>query len=459
MKKALALALLAIAALLGTIYFLKETPDPGTPNPTAPAVTLEPLKILIDQEDEPVVDVTIDFDGTRQTYAYDTRTRTYGAVDYDARLAFDQTALGRLFDSCTRLVSRKVIDDQPEDRAVYGMDLPACTVTARYTDASSHVIRVGNPSPLGDGYFGMVDDDPAVYLLLSYDVDSFLKKPYDYRSLSLFHDLGDDAEAYSLTVRELLMERREKGRISFRRQPDGADGEVYTIGIQEPVVMNGDEYAFYQKVIRPVFSLKNAKLRLVEDLPPDLGRYGLDEPQTLWIRDDGGATRLLVGKEEDGYVYVMRESVPAVLAVKASALSFFELDYAQVMDRLVWLFNIDTVGSLTVQSAEGTDTLMVMDGGAAFRFNGVEADAELARALYRSAISLQFDNRAEESAADVPPECTLILRMKDGKEHRVSLHSLNERHLEVVRDGVSTGFYVNKSDLQNILSALEALGK
>lgn len=461
MKKALSLvlAVLMIAALLGMMHFLKDVPDQETLNSLAYATTPLPLRVLIDQEEKSVVKVTIDYDGTCQTYVYDARTRTYGAENYDSRLAFDQAALEKLFDSCARLVSRKVIDDKPEDMAIYGMDSPDCTITATYTDDGSHVIRIGGRSPLGDGYFGMIDDDPAIYLLLSYDVDSFLKKPYDYRSYTLFHDLGEDMETYSLTVRELLMERRGKERILLQRQPNGADGEVYTIQIKEPVVMNGDEYAFYQKVIQPIFGLKNAKLRLVEDLPSDLSRYGLEEPQTLWVRDDGGATRLLIGKEEEGYAYVMREGVPAVLSVKASALSFLQLDYAQVMDRLVWLFNIDAVSSLTVQRAERTDTLSVIDDGAAFRFNGTAVDAEVARALYRSAISLQFDNRVEKSAVGTPPECTLILKMKDGKEHTVSLHELNERHLEVARDGVSTGFYVNKSDLQNILSTLEALYK
>lgn len=459
MKKRLpfVLVILLIVGLLGMMYLLQAAPEPRYNEPEAPAVTPEPLLTLIDQETAPAVSVTIDYEGTSQTYAYHAHTQAYEAVGYDARLAFDQTALKKLFGSCTRLVTRKVIDTEPKDLELYGMKEPACTVTAAYMNGKSHVIHVGARSPLADGYFGRVDDDPTVYLLSSYDADLFFKKPYDYRSYALFHELGDDAEAYALTVREILMESCERERIVFWRKPDGADGEVYPIQIKEPVAMNGDEYAFYQKVIQPIFSLQNARLSLVEDLPSDLGRYGLDSPQILGIRDDGGATRLLIGKEEDGRVYVMREGIPAVFSVKASAMVFFNLDYAQVMDRLVWLFNIDMVNSLRIRHSGGEDVLTVHENGSSFHFNGARADTETARTLYRNAISLQFDDRIAQSAADVAPECVLTIQTKDGKKHEIALHELNERHLEVVRDGVSTGFYVNKSDLQSIMSALKAL--
>ena len=47
--------------------------------------------------------------------------------------------------------------------------------------------------------------------------------------------------------------------------------------------------------------------------------------------------------------------------------------------------------------------------------------------------------------------------MLDGTRNRLALYALNERHLEVARDGVTTGFYLNKSGLSDIIRALENL--
>lgn len=450
-------ALAAVLVLLGAMYLLRQEPA-RTPEATQQAEpTPLPMHVLLDAGDTQPELISIDCGGETAEYAFDQEQGAYAAVGYDRRLAFDQDALGRLFDSCSRLVSRKIIDEKPGDLSVYGLDEPMSTVSIAYPDGESREILVGARSPLEDGYFGMLDGDPAVYLLLTYDVESFTKPLADYRTLSLFHDLGDDAENYALSVRELVIEHPQAQRVRFFRPADGADGEVYGIEILEPVEVGGDEYAFYQKVVSPIFSLRNAKLQLVEDLPDDLARYGLETPaSTLLLRDDNGETRLLIGGEEDGRTYLMREGIPAVLSVKSSALSFLALDYAQVMDRLVWLYSIEQVDRLTVSYGGRTDVLEVR-GGTGFWFNGERVDDETGRALYRNAISLTYDDRAPQTAADGTPVCELTFTLLDGRETSLALFALNERHLEVVRDGESTGFYVNKSGLSDIVSALEAL--
>lgn len=452
----IAAALLAVAVLLGAMQLLNQTPQKPMEMATEAPATPAPMRVLIDKQEVVPERVIIAYNGETTGYVINKQTGTYAAENYDERLTFDQAAMERLFTSCMRLVSRKTIDEASSELSIYGMDEPVCVVDVEFQDGERHEIRVGGRSPLGDGYYGMIDNDPAVYLLLTYDVESFLKGLYDYRSYSLFHDLGDDAENYSLTVHELVIDRNQAGRLCFLRPADGANGETYGIEIHEPVKVNGDEYSFYQKVINPIFSLKSAKLRLMEDNPDDLARYGLDTPQTLLVRDDGGQTRLLIGGEEDGRTYVMRDGIPAVLSVKTRALAFMELDYAQVMDRLVWLYSIDQAQSLTVERQGRTDVLEVR-GGTGFWFNGARVDDEKGRALYRSAISLLYDDRAAETAMYKDPECVLTITMLDGTRNRLALYALNERHLEVARDGVTTGFYLNKSGLSDIIRALENL--
>lgn len=456
MKKwvSVAAALAAVLVLLGVMHLLKAPAPEPVETQTQPETTVQPMRVLLDTQGQAPELVTIAVDGETVSYAPD--GEGYAAVNYDDRLAFDQEGLGRLFTSLMRLVSRKTIDEAPESLSVYGMDEPVSVVTARYRDGSHHEVRVGARSPLEDGYYGMLDDDPAIYLLPTYDVESFLKKRADYRAYSLFHEFGDDAENYALSVRELLIDRGDEGRTRFLRPADGADGQVYGIEIHEPVRVAGDEYAFCQQVIKPLFSLKRARLELAEDLPNDLSRYGLDAPATLFVKDDNGKTRLLIGTEQNGRTYLMREGVPAVLSVKSSALAFLALDYAQVMDRLVWLYPITEVDSLTVERAGRTDVLEVRSG-AGFWFNGARVEDETGRALYRSAISLMYEDRAAETVMHSEPECTLIFTMLSGEQTSLALYALNERHLEVARNGQTTGFYINKGGLGDIVSALEAL--
>lgn len=451
------LAVLAIAVLLSMMHFLQNAPRAAAPNSAVSTDITMPLHVLVDKEDAPAMEVVLSHRGETVTYVQD--AQVYKAKGYDDRLSFDQTSLRNLFSACSRLLSRKIIDAQPEDLSTYGMEDPVCMVRITYADGEKHVIRIGNRSPLEDGYFGTLDDDPAIHLLTTYDVDLFLKTLKDYRSFSLLHPLGSEAEAYSLTVRELCMDRGEGGKISLYRAPDSVNGDIYNIQILEPVEVNGSEYDFLQKVVKPLFSLSHARVELVEDLPNELSRYGLDSPRTLYVRDDAGATRLMIGDEENGRTYLMREGVPAVLSVETSALNFLNLDYAQIMDRLVWLYNIDQVQNLTVEHAGVTDVLEIRNEGKDFLFNGVFVADDVGRALYRNAISLEFDGRTNASMDRHIPECRLIITLNDGRREELTLYRLNERHLEVARNGSSTGFYTSQKGLQEIINVLEALRK
>lgn len=456
MKRILPILLLiaAIAILSGTIFYLTKEPASENEQIDVLAATPSPLAVLIDQSEHPAVEVELNNNGQPITYIYDSQSKLYKAKDYDSRLSFDQTLLGNLFGACTRLVSRKVVDAALTDLSIYGLDSPSCTVSILYADGQRHALQIGAHSPLNDGYYGLMDDEPAVQLLLSYDTELFQKSLKDYRSFTLFHSLGEDAEAYSLTVRKLLIDRGEAGKLVVFRAPDSANGEVHDVQILEPVVVNGSEYDFSQKIIQPLLSLSNAKLELVEDLPENPAQYGLDKPCVLYVRDDGGETRLLIGNNDGDRTYIMRDNVPAVLSVKTSALRFLTLDYAQIMDRLVWLYNVDQVQSLTIERGESLYVLKVEDNGKRFLLNGASVETEAGRAIYRAAISLQYTDRAEREETNHEAECTLTLLMKNGQSTCLSLYALNERHLGVERDGEWSGFYISKSGLQELDGAL-----
>lgn len=453
MKKALPFiaAIVLAGVLLGAMYLLEQKPPEPAVQEEETAGAVPMVLTAVIEETHPPTCVSIAYNDQAATFIR--QEDRYGVEGYDPRLTFDQDALANLFSSCTRLTSRKTVDVNPLDLATYGLDQPACTVTAQYADGAEHRIVIGARSPLDDGYYGRIDDQPAVQLLLSYDVDLFMKTLYDYRTCFLFHDLGNDAESYALTVEELFIEKASGERLRFQRQPAEADGRVYTIQIKEPATIGGDENAFYQKLIGPIFSLKNARLTLVEDSPSDLNRYGLDRPGIISLKDAGGETKLLVGRTENDRTYLMREDVPAVLSVKASALSFMNVDHAEVMDRLVWLFNIGDVSSVQILQ-QGASSVLTIHSGASFLLDGREIEAEAGRALYRSVISLLYEGRVEE-AAQAEAECTLICTLEDGSVNTLALRRLNERHLEVVKDGVSTGFYCHQSALEEILAALE----
>ena len=154
-------ALAVVLVLLGAMYLLRQEPA-RTPEATQQAEPPPlPMHVLLDAGDTQPELISIDCGGETAEYAFDQEQGAYAAVGDDRRLAFDQDALGRLFDSCSRLVSRKIIDEKPEDLSVYGLYEPMSTVSIAYPDGESSEILVGPRSQLADGYFGKLAGDPA----------------------------------------------------------------------------------------------------------------------------------------------------------------------------------------------------------------------------------------------------------------------------------------------------------
>lgn len=456
MKRKLILSALVVFLLVGGLFLLRSLPEPVDEPTEEPAFTLE---YLTDRE-EPLSVTLIQGDQT-QTYTRFLTDGSYGVEDYPTTLKFDQVLLGRLFSSCAKLPSKKTVEQGVKDFDVYGLSQPTVYVEAKFENGDVLQVEVGDRSPLEDGYYGRISGSRDVLLLSTYDVESFERGLYDFREKRLLHDLGEDAEEYALTVQHLRFERHDAGTLDLkRRQVDGVKvsdlDSVPPIELTEPVICEGDEYAFVTRLVQKLFQFRNASPILVQDSPDDLSVYGLDEPERLYLQDETGEIVLLIGRREEDSVYVMQEGTPCVFLIKAGMLDFFYIDYTDVMSKIFWIHNIEQVKELVVVQQGERHTLQTEHAVPRFVFDGREVPEEPARKLFLSAISLMVAGKVESE-----PECSPVIEMAiayhDGSSYTLELFPMNERYYSVHINGLATGFYCNKKDVDALESALNVL--
>lgn len=305
-----------IALLAGAYLLLANRPAP----PYAGEV-VSARQQLTDVDESEIVAMTLDpRDG--QTI----RLEREGAVwlvrePYPFR--WDWPRLQELRASFASLFAQRLVVEDPDDRAQYGLSPPAVVASARLASGRTFEFHLGQPTPSGEAYFLSSRDDRAVFT-----VHAIHGKRFSWTVA----DLRDQ------TIPSLAADRIN--RIYFR------DGdyrvELVAVGAQP-------RYAHLpgSRIMRvPYVAAANperfaAIARRVAEMPVSAAvaggggeaGFGLDPPRgELRVRDFEDELHLLFGATAGGQVYVKMPGAAGVHTVPAAALDFLTLTPFELSD-------------------------------------------------------------------------------------------------------------------------------
>ena len=155
------------------------------------------VKVVLkyDHDDEVVLEMT-DKDVEFRTIESDgTETVTINKVKMWDSDAFppDQTVIGDIVYGGTYAKTNRLIDADPQDLSIYGLDKPY-SVTFFNEAGESRTIEVGNATPTGDHYYVKKGDGKEVYTLVRYLAEYLKPDRYSLVSKFLYHrsDLSVD---------------------------------------------------------------------------------------------------------------------------------------------------------------------------------------------------------------------------------------------------------------------------
>lgn len=263
-----------------------------------------------------------------------------------------------------------------ENIADFGFDSPVLTATVTYRDGSTYAFEIGDMSPDQSGCYFREKDTKQVYIV---DVDSvsiLYMQPLDYISTTVFNEptyikpsQGEtDVVVMRMTLGGTL---RKDSKFSFRRvTSEDNDSFLYnTFVITEPFTKGSN--ATYDTALESFTSLGADRVLCVNPTAAQIKEYGLDNPLSVLTFTLASRTTVTQQSGSDGSVsvtsyndletytlklsaassssyYVMLEGKPIVYLVPASNLTFAEMQYDDFADTLLFLENIDEMGSFIV---------------------------------------------------------------------------------------------------------------
>lgn len=202
-------------------------------------------------------------------------------------LAADRSAIDSLVSSAAVLNADKVVEEKPQDLAVFGLKEPQARVVITLKDGKTRTVLLGDDAPVGGGGYAQADGDPRVYLLTSWVKGGLDKLAVDLRDKRILTFDRDKIVRVELA--------RKKEALEFSKNAQGA------WVISRPQMYRADSWSV-DDYVRRLQDLKLDPL-LTSDQKADLEKQfrAGETLVTVTVTDAGGAQKLELRKYKEKY--------------------------------------------------------------------------------------------------------------------------------------------------------------
>ena len=455
MKKYRTTLVIAAAAVLlvGALYVIllnvkpEEEPIPS-PSPA------EEKKSLVNLERSAVDRVVVTQpDGTQFSVYNDADKARVAPVRQGFSYALSE--VGTLYAAVLKLDADRLVSEKPSAVELMEMGFDSGSLVCRLYEKSggTTTLTLGKLNVTGSGYYVRLNDEEAVYLISKYRGDTMSRPEHVYRDY-LFLPAYDAEQDYATLFTSLSWSYQDRPVEIEKRPAEEVDPLVdfNQYRILQPFEAECDDEFLIEKIVNTIKTIRPSQL--VEDDPQDLAVYGLEDPLHLTLTDENGwsGTLLIGGRDEaSGGRYVMHPGVPSVLLDTLCDYSFLDIAPHRMRGPNLFIHSIKNVTKVEAVFTDKTRVLEIDDRAetddqeASFSalLDGEEVEETNARRLFLRMIGVKIEAEIPENAVLGERKLRVVFHMRDGDMHTLELFAINERHMAVVVDGESTGFYAN----------------
>jgi hypothetical protein len=453
-----------LAAAIGVTLYLKR-PKPGPTGPVGSRIELsareEPSLVtvrLLDRQEGPL-----------EMLRKDGAWTATGAP----AVTLDSAAAGELAYHFWSLTAEMTVDENPSDLAQYGLMPPRALAEGLFSDGSSLVLLLGDPTPTKDGYYLQVRGDPKVYTVWSVVGEHLHWRLADLRDRTISPSIRAE-EVTSLLIRRPggVVEIAEKSPGEAKSSPYGPGRYKLVRPYRTPRSADGQKL---QELFAAVLAVDIADF--VDDNPKDLAAYGLARPWAeVAVRDRQSALGLRFGAEAgSGKRYLRVDGRPGVCTVDTAKLAFLDTPAFALAEKFVLIPNIDDVDRIEITAAGATHTLAITRASVppaaeveepkpveSFTADGKPVAEDSFRRFYQRLIGIVIEGETRAAPGSVPEVRTRFIlgthAAAAGAPPSVEAAYIpSDRDFYAVSVAGATEFAVSRLQVQAMRAALERL--
>ncbi|MDI9497760.1 MAG: DUF4340 domain-containing protein [Bacillota bacterium] len=422
-------------------------------------------------------------------------TTTHYVLTEPAGIDQDQDRVSTLARALLNVTASRVAVEEAEDLAAYGLADPGSSVRYVLKEGAAIELQLGNPLAADESQvYVKTPDSDTVYSVtglenkISFDATDFISlalKPFELLEITELRIQRTSDPAVLAAHVETPEERGVTPTPTPAPAADGSTAEtmdpqqaaaMQTWRIDKPVswVGNSDDL---NKLVSELASLTAKEVVALEIDDP--AAYGLDEPEFAFsIGQANNLVTISFGRQSgDKERYVSLSDRPGLYTVSTTAVTMLERPWLKFFESFSLIQNISDIGEATFESPEGRhvfeiyhpspdekkadDTLVesyTMDGRDATVVDS--SKKSYFRLLYQGLIGIFVNGSDYEAEPQLEPEFTITMteRRENPETWSIELVPRDETTLYIFRDGVYSGFYTLRQNLDNETRNVDKLG-
>lgn len=456
------LLIIILGGLIGAYFYLSKNPQNKTEeDKVAETKTIEILKL----DENKISKITLN--NEKGSISFVKRDDKW-VYEEKPDLKLDENMVNSVVQNFTALNAEKSVEKEPSDLEKYGLKDTKNTATATLQDGSTYTLELGNQTPSGSSFYLKVKDKNEVYTVSESAGKAIKYSINDLRTKELTTINTSDLKYLKIV--------NSKGETIEIKPNDAQNDEEKQYGINSYIMTKP------YSTVRGVDSTKLTDLTdaisgisiidIVSDSSSELDKYGLDEPQLeLLAKDSKNELHLYFGKEtDDGNVAFKVSGSPEIYTVSKSSIEALNVNAFDLMDKLIYIVNIDSVDGITIENGSQKDVITLSrttkkaekegekdETVTTYKINDKEVSEDPFKDFYQVLIGFTAEGVNDKTLSE-KPELRIVydLNSANKKTAVVSFVSYNNDFYAAFVDGKSQ-FLVSKLQVEKMLNELNKI--
>ncbi|MDI9470540.1 MAG: DUF4340 domain-containing protein [Bacillota bacterium] len=420
---------------------------------------------------------------------------THFILKEPAGLDQDQDRVSTLARALLNVTATRVAVEEAEDLAAYGLADPQTSIRYVLKEGDTIELLLGNPLAADESQiYVRTPDSDRVYSVtglenkINFDATDFVSldlKPFELLEIS---ELRIQRAADPAVLAAHVETPEELGVTPTPTPAPAADGTtaetmdpqqaaaMQTWRIDKPVswVGNNDDL---NKLVSELAGLTASEVLALEIDDP--AAYGLDEPDFAFsIGQANNLVTISFGNVcGDKERYVSLSDRPGLYRVSTTAVTMLERPWLKFFETFAMIRNITEIAEATFESPEGRHVCTIFHPSPdekkaddtlveSYTLDGQDATVvdsskkSYFRLLYQGLIGIFINGTDYEAEPQLEPEFTITMTERgENPEHwSIELVPRDETTLYIFRDGVYSGFYALRLNVDNETTNIDKLG-
>ena len=378
-----------------------------------------------------------------------------------AQIKLDQMQVERLTFSLANVWVDRIIEEEPEDLAMFGLANPLSQTIVTDSTGRQAVFLLGYMNPSRTHFYVMEKGDPRVYTVSTFVTDSMLFTLDDIRQRRLFSPIPlQNLTKFRLETTEHVIEINTKPDDVPPHLTFSFTNHLLVSPYKLPRGANAENLNVLLNILNNL-----AIQEFIDDNPSSLRPFGLDQPARIKLQSNDSSLDLLVGSPVNGRHYAKLYGAPNVFTL-GGMTGILNIRPVSLIDRFIILLSIDKVERLTISGGENDLNVDFYGQGEnmVFYLNGRRAEDRSFRTFYQAVIGLLVDAEIPRTPGPVafsPDEndrtifIEFMLNTPPGHSY-ISLIPYN-RDFYALLQGGEMEFLIARSQVRRIFEAADAV--